>query len=276
MTMDRLTFAALGCAAVAAIAGCQRSEPLTAEAARARGDAMLRQMSSTLAATQVFSFTADESRERVRSNGEKATERFSRRIIVRRPNALTYTDTGGRSGGAWYDGKHLVTVSDHDRIWAKGPMPASLDEAMDFVSAEYGIQLPIADLLYSSPYDALITADTTGGWVDTVQIGGRACEHLAYHHPVVDWEIWLTQDERYLPCQLQITYKTEPGKPVTKVVFEDWNPSAQVSDATFVPRVPEGYQRLKIMRHATVVDETVGQETATPAAADAPAKPGPR
>ena len=30
-------------------------------------------------------------------------------------------------------------------------MPPSLDEALDFLSGEYAVQMPTADLLYSSP-----------------------------------------------------------------------------------------------------------------------------
>jgi hypothetical protein len=123
---------------------------------------------------------------------------------------------------------------------------------MDFVSAEYAVQLPTADLLYSNPYDALVTSDTTGGWVDVEMVDERTCDHLSYQQPVVDWQIWLTQDDRRLPCQLQITYKTAPGQPVTRVVFHDWNAAPAISDATFQPAVPDGYKRIKVMRHATV------------------------
>ena len=120
-------------------------------------------MSKTLAAAQTFAFTTDQMREHVRANGEKVQERFSRRITVRRPNALTLTDTAGRDGAAWYNGKYVTLVSNRDKAWARGPMPGTLDEATDFVSTEYAIQLPIADLLYTTPYDALTTKDTKGG-----------------------------------------------------------------------------------------------------------------
>ena len=256
-------FAALWCATI--ITGCAREAKLTSAQATAKGDALLRKMSHTLATAQAFSFTADQMREHVRDNGTKTQERFSRHITVRRPDALAYTDSGDRGGAAWYDGKSVTMVSNRDKAWARGPMPATLDEAMDFVSAEYAIQLPMADLLYSNPYDALMTKDTTGGWVDAVQIGDRTCDHLSYSQPVVDWQVWLTEDDRALPCQLEITYKTEKAKPVTRVVFHDWNPDAKVSDDTFAAKVPDGFQRIKMMRHVTVVDPNL-DETA-PAAA---------
>jgi hypothetical protein len=247
----------LCCAAI--LSSCSRPTTLTPEQASAKGDALLRKMSQTLAAAKTFSFTTDQMRERVRSNGTKVQERFSRHITVRRPNALALTDAGGHEGAAWYDGKHVTFVSNKDKAWARGPMPGNLDEAMDFVSAEYAIQLPIADLLYSTPYDAMMTKDTKGGWVDAAQIGDRTCDHLSYSQEVVDWQLWLTQDDRGLPCQLEITYKTDPGKPMTRVIFSDWNPAAQVSDDTFTAKIPDGFQRIKMMRHVTAVDPNLDE-----------------
>jgi len=261
MCLRRLTRACLGLAVLVVASGCARTETLTPEAARAKGDAMLKQMSQTLAGTQVFSFKADQEVERVRRNGAKETARFSRIVTVRRPNQLTFTDqSGDRQSAAWYDGSQVTIVSNRDKIWVRGPMPATLDEAMDYIAAEYDIAIPTADLLYSNPYEALITADTTGGWVNVENIGGRTCEHLSYQQAVVDWQIWLTQDDRRSPCQLQITYKNDPGQPVTRIAFSDWNPQPTISDETFKPQVPEGYQRIKIMRHATVEDKTVAKE----------------
>ncbi len=243
----------LGAALCAALlTGCTREAALTPEQASAKGDAMLRQMSKTLAEAKTFSFTTEQLRERVRDRGGKVEERFSRRIIVRRPNGIAVADGGGHDGAGWYDGKSLTLVSNRDKAWARGPMPGSLDEAMDFVSAEYAFQMPMADLLYASPYDAVMTKDTKGGWVDLAKIGDLSCEHLSYQQPVVDWQIWLMQDDRRLPCQLEISYKTEPEKPVSRVTFSDWNIGIPVSDDTFTAKIPAGYERIKIMRHVTV------------------------
>jgi hypothetical protein len=247
-------------AVLAAAAGCG-TKPLTPEEARAKGDEMLKQMSQKLASTQAFSYSTQQEIERVRGGGEKVTERFSRQTIVRRPNQLAFTDMGpDHDGAAWYDGKQVTIVSNRDQVWVRGPMPGTLDEAMDFISAEYAVQLPTADLLYSSPYDALMTADTTGGWVSADTLGDRTCEQLSYQQTVVDWQLWLTQDERRLPCQLHITYKTQPGAPVTRIVFRDWNEAPTIAASTFTPAVPEGFRRIKIMRYATVEDKTVAKE----------------
>ena len=263
------TITALLCGALAMAGGCHRSETLTAEAASDKGDALLRQMSKTLASAQQFTFTAEEHRQRVRGNGEKVEEVTRRQVSIRRPNrvALVAKDAN-HDGAAWYDGAYLTVVSNKQKAWARGPMPPTLDEAMDFLAAEYSIPVASADLLYSSPYDALMTKDTSGGWVGEEAIGGKTCDHLSYKQADVNWELWLAQDERKLPCQLRLVYNKQPGTPWTKVVFSDWNPAAQIADDTFTPKVPNDYERLKIMRNLT--NRTATVPPATPAAAPAP------
>ena len=234
--------------------GCNRApEVLTPEAASAKGDALLREMSKNLSALQTFSFSATE---RHLKDGSKETS-TTRQVIVRRPNAFAFTTKGDeRDGAGWYDGKQITLVSNRQKVWARGPMPPTLDEALDYLSAEYAIQMPTADLLYSNPYEALMTRDSTGGWVDTQKIGDLTCDHLSYRQEVVDWEIWLGPS-RQLPCQVKIVYKKQPGPPTTIVTYSDFDPKPSISDDTFAAKIPEGYQRIKIMRHATVNDPKV-------------------
>jgi len=225
-------------------------------------------MSKNMAALQTFAYTVDERRQTPGQGNAKGERRVTRHVTVRRPNAVAFTGEGDRGeSSGWYDGKQLTLISHRDKVWARGPMPPTLDEALDFLSNEYDVQLAAADLLYSSPYDAFMTKDTTGGWVDTQKIGDRPCEHLAYRQPVVDWEIWLTTD-RSLPCQLKITYKQTPGAPSTLVTYRALE-KPQITNDTFVPKVPDGYQRIKILRHATVIDPKLDEPA--PGAADAAA-----
>ena len=251
--------------------GCTRApEPLTPEAASAKGDAILREMSKSLGALQTFTYTADERREVVKG-GKKEEKHASRKVTIRRPNGFAFTAGGDeRDAAGWYDGKTLTLVSNRSKVWARGPMPGTLDEALDYISAEYAIQLPSADLLYSNPYDAFMTSDTTGGWVDTQKIGDRTCDHVAYKQAAVDWELWVNESS-HLPCQVKIIYKNAPLTPTTTITYSDFDPKPQVTDATFVAQVPEGFQRIKIMRHATVNDPKVEEGSATAATSGGPA-----
>jgi len=258
--------------AIAAAGGCHRPETLTAEAASDKGDALLRQMSRTLAAAQTFTYNSEEHKQRVRSNGEKVEEVTRRAVRVKRPDGIAFVSSDENHDGAgWYDGQNVTFVSNKNKVWARGPMPPTIDEALDFFAAEYGVAIPTADLLYSSPYDALMTTDTTGGWVGEEKIGDQTCDHLAYKQAAVDWELWLTQDDRKVPRQLRIVYKTQPGSPWTRVEFTNFNPNAQLTSDAFVPNVPQDYRRIKMMRYGTIPMKTTD---AAPAAT--PAAPAPR
>ena len=187
---------------------------------------------------------------------------------------MMFTSSGGdRDGAAWYDGKYITAISNKQKIWVRGPMPATLDEAMDYISSEYTVQLPSADLLYSNPYEALISSATTGGWVNAEQVGTRTCDHLSYHEGDIDWQLWLMQDDQAMPCKIQLTYKGAPGQPKAEAVFSEWNPNPTITESTFVPSVPEGYSRIKILRHASV---EAPAEDAPTEGAPAPAGAQPR
>jgi hypothetical protein len=231
--------------------GCARApEKLTPEAARAKGDEILKEMSKTLAGVQTFAYTSNEVREDVKG-GKKVEVQVTRRVVVRRPNSVFFTTKGDRDGAGWYDGKHVTLVANAQKVWARGPMPPTLDEALDYLSAEYAIQMPTADLLYSSPYDALMTPETKGGWVDVQTVGNVPADHLAYQRPSIDWELWVGQRAR-LPVKIRFLYKQAPGQPSTTVSYSEFDVAPKVIDDMFVAKIPEGYNRIRIMRHATV------------------------
>jgi hypothetical protein len=226
---------------------CAASGPKTPEEKKAKGDQILREMGTAFAGVKNFSFTAEEVSEKVGSGGQKTPVTVVRHVVVRRPDGFTFRSEGGAGTTFWYDGTHATIISDEKKVYARGPMPATLDETLDYAAAVYDMKLPWADLLYSSPYDALVSADTTGGWVGVEKIEGTDCDHLSYQNPVVDWEIWVGQ-ARHGVKRLQITYKGDPGRPVTRVTFKDANLAPTVDASTFTAKVPEGYTRIHLAR----------------------------
>ena len=119
----------------------------------------MRQMSDTLANAHAFSFTTTEVLEGVRATGEKRTSHFFRKVTLRRPNGL-FLELHGSGGtklevAAYYDGKTVSLESDARKVWAQTDVPGTLDEMLDDVARRYSLPLPIADVVYSSLYDAV-------------------------------------------------------------------------------------------------------------------------
>ena len=82
----RTRFLVLVVGAALVAAGCTRApERLTPEAARAKGDELLKEMSKTLGGLQSFAYTAHEVREQVKA-GQKVEKSVTRQVVIRRPN----------------------------------------------------------------------------------------------------------------------------------------------------------------------------------------------
>jgi len=239
--------AAMALLACAACAG--QPDPATPAEKSARGDELLRKMSDTLKNTRAFSVTIAETHEKVGRNGQKSSYTLTREVVVRRPDRLWLHTTGSdeRNITTAYDGKTVTLVGATQKVWATFPGGSNVDETLDIASDRYALRVAAADFFYSAPYDSFADKESTGGWVRRTTVDGRSCEEVSYASKAVDFTLSVSSAEPTLPCQVSITYKEEPGQPVSKLVFNSWNLKAQPQDSQFVANVPEGYEQIPMV-----------------------------
>ena len=233
-----------------AVQGCAPRAPKSAED-------LVRRMSDRLAAAQSFSFSTQEKHQRLRARGVVDVA-YSRQFTVKRPAGVAFKQAGGERGGAAgaYDGKTLTMVWPEQKAWARVNMPPTLDAALDRLSERFNTPLPVGDLLYTSAYDVLITPHTRGRYVGREKVGAAECDHAAFTHERVDWELWVAVRGDATPCRITITTKSPAGSLTSDVTFSNWNLSATPAADAFETRVPDGFERILV------------------AAYDAPAEPG--
>lgn len=244
-TRARTGIAVLACVASLAVSGCSR-EPTTPEARRQRGDEIVRRMSDHLAGARTFTVETTDTRPRVRG-GKEVALRTTRQFTVRRPDRFALRVTGDLDLRGWYDGSKLTFVSDPDKVWARTNGAPTIDETLDRLAERLAMPMPMADFVYSSPFDALIGPDSTGGYVGRETVDGVPCVHVAYQHPAVDWDLWVADKGDPLPKKFRITDKTSGRPTTTEVAFNAWTLGVEVSDATFVAEVPAGYERIQLV-----------------------------
>lgn len=264
-TRARTGVVLIACIVWLAGAGCSR-EPATPEARRQRGDEIVRRMSDHLARARTFTVETTDTRTRARS-GKEITVRTTRQFTVRRPDRFAVRVTGDIDLRGWYDGSKLTFVSDPPKVWARVNGAPTIDDTLDRLAERLAMPMPMADFFYSSPYDALIGKKSTGGYVGREAIEGVPCIHVAYQHPAVDWDLWVSEKGDPLPKKFRITKKTSTRPRTTEVVFNKWTFGVEASDATFVPNVPAGYERVQLV---------VGAETTGPASPSTPAASSPK
>ena len=211
-------------------------------------DALIRRMSTALAASQAFSFHATDFLERKRADGTTKSRTLSRDVLVRRPDGVRMEIRGeGADGILLYEAGDLVLQSNTRKVYARAKVPPEVDDALDFLAARLHLPMPLADVLYSSPHDALVSMDTSGKIVGDEIVDGVKCHHLVFHDPVVDWEIWLRDEEVPLPARLRIVYKHADGNAHADVSFSAWNLAADIPPSVFTFNAPEGYRRIRLV-----------------------------
>ena len=255
-----------GLAAISLVA-CGPREPTSDAERLSRGRELVQQMSARLAAANAVSVTTTEVRDVVRPSGKKETLSQTGVYTVRRPNRFYAKMTGGRGLETWYNGKTLTIAAHPEKVFAQAPMPDTIDRSLDALAERYDMALPMGDLFYSSAEKALLSDSATGGYVGAENVGDTPCTHLAFKDVGVDWELWLPVQGDPLPKRLKVVQTKRTGQPMVDLTFTSWNFSPEITDATFVPKVPADYEGIAAVQRAAAV-KNAPAAPAEPAATD--------
>ncbi len=265
--LTRAAFALM--AALSAIA-CGSREPATDVDRLARGRELVQQMSARLAAATAVSVTTTETRDIVRATGRKESVSQTGTYTMRRPDRFYARMAGGLGLESWYNGKTITIASHSQKVFAQAPMPETIDRTLDALAERYDLPLPLGDLFYGSPEKALLSETTTGGYAGTANVGDRPCVHLAFKDVGVEWELWLPVQGEPLPKRFKIVQTRRTGQPVVDVTFVEWNLTAPVTDATFVPKVPAEFEGIALVQRAAAIKNAPPAEAPAEPAARAP------
>ena len=105
----------------------------------------------------------------------------SGQVLLDRPNKLHVTRHGGYADvDVYFDGKRATIYGNNVNAFANLDVQGTIDQLIEKLRGEYGVDAPGADLLFSHSFDGM-TADV----IDARHIGrgvvdGVECEHLAF------------------------------------------------------------------------------------------------
>lgn len=226
-------------------AGCGREEVAPPAGLDPRADELLQEMSDLLSATQRLSFGASELRDVVSADGEVRQLAIDHTTYLERPDRLRRElSVEGDTATVVYNQGSMGVHGTRQSFYALAEVPPTLDETLDFLSQRLDMKMPIADLLYSSPYESYVDSSTTGQYLGEETVEGTSCHHLAFQHPAIDFEMWLESGDRPLPCKLVLSYKLDEGAPTSVLTFREWNLSPEFGSTPFEYKPPDGYVRI--------------------------------
>ncbi len=163
-----------------------------------------------------------------------------------RPDKIHASRTGGYTNvELFFDGKTFAVEDKKGNVYAQAEAPGSVDQLIDKLRGELGVDMPGADILLSNPY-AVLSADV----MDAKHIGrgvinGVECEHLAFRNLDTDWQIWIDVGAKPIPRKFVITSKAVTSGPQYTLLITDWKTDAPIAADAFELHAPAGAKKVE-------------------------------
>ena len=221
--------------------------PLTTLAVRAQTPRVdpaavqtLKRMTDYISRLQKFSVHTESTLEYWSDRGQRIDHDVAANLTLRRPNKIHAKRVGELvEQEFYYDGETLTFYLPSKRVYATKPAPGTIEELLDHTREELGLIIPVEDLVYSNALDIMMNDVTDATVVGKSVIGGVTCDHLAFVRRDIDFQIWVAEGDRPLPCKYVVTDpRTPPVSTITVTSDWDLDPAAADTEFKFVP--PEG------------------------------------
>ena len=217
----------------------------------AKADDILRQTSEYLKRAKQFTFDAHVTFERVLESGQKLQFGRNIKVLLRRPDKLRVEIIEQyRQMRCIYDGKNFTILLVDKNVYARLKVPETIDKTFDFMMSKYSLDIPLADLYFSDPYESFVNQAEgmeSGVYLGQDKVGKITCHHLAFQMKNIDWQIWIEESEELLPRKLLITYKTAPSMPQFCAFFSKWNLAPRFHANLFKFVAPDEAQEIEFL-----------------------------
>jgi len=217
----------------------------------AKAEETLKQMGKTLAGAKTFSYVSNITVDMFLDDGQKVQTAKTQRVDVKRPGSISATVTGDNLNLRFvFDGKQVLIHNTDVPSYAIVDAPPTIDAMFDMLANDYGLVIPLADLLFDDPYKTLMENVKSSKYLGLGYVNQTQCHHLAFQQDSVDWQIWVDQGEVAIPRKVVITYKEQAGSPQFTAVFAEWNLAATPAADAFAIKPPAGVAKQDLIKVA--------------------------
>src|SRR5215475_2603417 len=153
---------------------------------------ILKKMSAYIGGQQTIQTTYDTDIEVITDDLQKIQFASSGQATLSRPDKLRVSRTGGYADVELvFDGKKATLYGKNIGAYAQANFSGSVDQLVDKLRSEFGVEAPGADLLLSRSFDDLMAGVYDAKHIGRGVIDGVECEHLAFRSADTDWQIWV-------------------------------------------------------------------------------------
>jgi hypothetical protein len=195
---------------------------------------ILKKMSTYIGSQQTIQATFDTDIEVITDDLQKVQFASSGQAVLSRPDKLRVTRTGGYADVEMvFDGKKATLYGKNIGAYAQTNFSGTVDQLVDKLRSDFGVEAPGADLLLSRSFDDLMNGVYDAKHVGRGVINGIECEHLAFRSTDTDWQIWIEVGANPIPHKFVITSKAVTGAPQYTLRIKDWKTNVQAASDIF-------------------------------------------
>lgn len=209
----------------------------------------LQRMTRFMGGLQQFGVHTQVTYEDQLESGQRVDFDVSAEMLASRPDKFYGRRTGELlSQEFFYDGNSLTLLNPGAGVYATEAAPATIEGMLDLARDELNLFVPASDLVYGNAFELLMEGVASAIVVGKTEINGKVCQHLAFSRPDVDFQVWIEDGERPLPCKYVVTDTATPVPLSVTTVMSGWKLSPAVQNETFAFTPPEGAQQIEFLR----------------------------
>ena len=196
---------------------------------------LLTNAASFLAEQQKLSFNWFVSFDVVVDGREKITYlRSGYNILSRGEGFYSFSESGDGVREYFYDTAAVAIADPGKNAYVSAPFDGTFEELVARLRVEYGVILPIWEMLSKTSSDDLLRETEAAAYLGTTLFAGREAHHLAFADYDQDWQVWISTDEdKPLPLMIVGTNPYEQGWPQYRAYFTDWNLEPEIVEGQF-------------------------------------------
>jgi hypothetical protein len=221
--------------------------PVSAHAEDDEAKALFKAMTDFLAGQTAIAVSFDATLDIVTADLEKVSLASSGTLGMSRPDRIRVTRTGGLADVELvFDGKTISAYGKNLNAFARQPLEGSVDQLIDTLRFEAGLELPAADLLSENAYDIMMANVTDAKALGAGVVRGESCDHVAFRTAEADWQIWIAPGDKPFPCRFTITSKMTALAPSYDITFSGWKTGGDVPADDFQLKPADGAKEVNI------------------------------
>jgi len=174
--------------------------------------------------------------------GEKIKHKVC--VKVKRPDKLRVDIKGDIKDRTVYLNDGLFTMIDHQfNYYGQLKTPKTIDGTLDYIFDKYGINAPLAALIYSDMDKRTRYQKIT--YFGTKTVNGTECDYVAFKSNNITVHLWIATGTKPLVKAYAIIVDAD-GKQYRKDTSVKWNTDPKLSDKDFVFVAPKGASKISI------------------------------